>query len=78
MDQKSQTDFNNERFKRLSTFKKAFNLTTAGQRVIYGYDSLAIQEEIKVRESLSKIPIFHPEYDPDFTQYQYDLRCSYF
>jgi len=74
----SQDFFINERMDRFSKLKKAVALTKAGQKVVYPYKSLAVKEAIELRNKESKIPVFHQEFRPQFTNYQYDLELYIF
>ena len=74
----SQDNFQIQRNERFLKAKQVKNLTEVGRKAIYMYDSLAVEEAMKYRMSNAKIPIFHDEYMPDFTQYQYDLELFIF
>jgi len=74
----SQDKFSKMRFERFSNLKKIKNLVEAGGKGVYLYGSLAIKEEYEKRKAASKIPIYHDEYMPDFTEYQYDLEMFIF
>lgn len=74
----SQDKFSKMRFERFSNLRKVKNLVEAGGKGVYLYGSAAIKEEYDKRLKNSKIPIYHDEYLPDFTEYQYDLEMFIF
>jgi hypothetical protein len=74
----SQVKFSIHRSEHISKFRKALEYTKTGAKVIYPYKSKAIREAIEQRAKLKNIPIFHEEYEPDFTQFQYDLELFIF
>jgi hypothetical protein len=74
----SQDNFSRERLERFTNLRKIKNLVEAGKQAVYLYGSLAVKEQFEERKRASKIPIFHAEYMPDFTEYQYDLEMFIF
>lgn len=76
----SQDKFSELRRLHYSNLNKLNGYVQMGRKCIYTYGSLAIEEDIKNRRKLkeSKIPEFHPDYTPDFTEYQYDLEVHIF
>lgn len=76
----SQDKFAELRRTHYSNLNKLANYVQMGKKCIYTYGSLAIEEDIKERQKLraSKVTEFHPDYTPDFTEYQYDLEMHIF
>jgi len=70
----SQDKISKMRFEQLSKLRNVKNLVEAGGKAIYLYGSLALKESFEARKAASKIPIFNDEYEPDFTEFQYDLE----
>lgn len=74
----SQAQFQKARLENLVKLRKVKNLVSVGRKALCAYDSLAVKEAFELRKDQSKIPIFHSEYTPDFTEYQYDLEMHIF
>lgn len=74
----SQAKFATKRAEHISMFRKVLEYTKSGHKVAYAYKSKAIKEAIEARSKLKNIPLFHEEYEPDFTQFQYDLELYIF
>lgn len=74
----SQEKFLKDRLERFSKLKAVKNLVEAGKKSVYLYGSLALREQFDARKRDNNIPIFHDEFVPDFTEYQYDLEMHIF
>lgn len=76
----SQEQFAELRTLHYSNLKKIGDYIAMGRRCIYTYGSEAIREDVENRKKLAatKVEEFHPDYTPDFTQFQYDLEIHIF
>lgn len=73
----SQEKLKQIRLNHYTNLKKVVDATKLGGRGRYMYGSLAIKEEVEARAKM-KVPEYHPDFMPDFTQYQYDLELHIF
>lgn len=76
----SQEHFANLQKTRLIKFNDVKRDTTLGIKKLYLYESLALREAYDARKKMAgqKVPLYHADYEPDFTHFQYDLEMYIF
>lgn len=79
-DEKLKEEVNKIRLTHYSKLREVDSVTIAGMQGLYMYKSLAIKEayDKRLKQKHEKIHEYHPEYTPDFTQFQYDLELFIF